>query len=528
MRVTRILSILLLVVICLECCISCTFVPHSTGGTQQESAALSEIAESDESSIPFASLEFTQLYEASLGLRDVQNLNAASVENITFLYFGENEIAEYIASTNTPEEFFGFDLTTLTNEYGSDVALTFHEQGGVSEAIVIEETKSTPHLLEKSFLKKIGIGIGIVFVGATISALSGGTFSCAFAFILKTSLAEAGVAAALYAASSTVAGRKSGLSYSEAFSAALKASKAVFADAFVAAAVVGSMYGIAKPLCLAEGTPIVTPNGNIAIEEIQEGDRVFAVDGEGRTVCAAVTSTFQSEASELYHVKLSSGDTLTASANHPFFVQKRGYVEAAQLRAGDVLQSLNGGRIIVEAVQHELLENPCILYNFEVEAPYHCYFAGSSRVLVHNECTTVGSLRAKANRDATKRVIDDFDAGFNPYSLTRVQIEDLRQGRVTMGGLGYEAAHIVDVSALKDAKTFQFIGDERNIVFLKESRISGVAANPVTRQHYWVHESSFKNQTNTQKIIELFNQTKELKQWITHKVAIAKGFKIKR
>ena len=36
-------------------------------------------------------------------------------------------------------------------------------------------------------------------------------------------------------------------------------------------------------------------------------------------------------------------------------------------------------------VQHELLESPVTVYNFEVEG-FHTYFVGSTSVLVHNRC----------------------------------------------------------------------------------------------------------------------------------------------
>ena len=46
----------------------------------------------------------------------------------------------------------------------------------------------------------------------------------------------------------------------------------------------------------------------------------------------------------------------------------------------------NGNRVVVEWIQHELLEAPVLVYNFEVE-DFHTYFVGECGVLVHNECT---------------------------------------------------------------------------------------------------------------------------------------------
>ena len=54
-------------------------------------------------------------------------------------------------------------------------------------------------------------------------------------------------------------------------------------------------------------------------------------------------------------------------------------------RSGDILLRLNGEYIIVEMVQHEILESPVKVYNFEV-ADFHTYFVGDDEVLVHNSC----------------------------------------------------------------------------------------------------------------------------------------------
>ena len=46
---------------------------------------------------------------------------------------------------------------------------------------------------------------------------------------------------------------------------------------------------------------------------------------------------------------------------------------------------LNGEYVVLEQVQHELLESPETAYNFEVE-DYHTYYVGLCSVLVHNKC----------------------------------------------------------------------------------------------------------------------------------------------
>ena len=45
---------------------------------------------------------------------------------------------------------------------------------------------------------------------------------------------------------------------------------------------------------------------------------------------------------------------------------------------------VNGEYVVVEQVQHEILEAPITVYNFQVE-DYHTYYVASG-VLVHNRC----------------------------------------------------------------------------------------------------------------------------------------------
>ena len=46
---------------------------------------------------------------------------------------------------------------------------------------------------------------------------------------------------------------------------------------------------------------------------------------------------------------------------------------------------LNGEYVTIEQIQHEILESPILVYNFEVE-DFHTYHVGNSGVLVHNTC----------------------------------------------------------------------------------------------------------------------------------------------
>ena len=80
-----------------------------------------------------------------------------------------------------------------------------------------------------------------------------------------------------------------------------------------------------------------------------------------------------------------NGEDIVTTPSHPFYVNQFGWTRAAQLRAGDVLVLSNGEYVVVEFIQHEILESPVKVYNLEVD-DYHTYFVGDCSVLVHNGC----------------------------------------------------------------------------------------------------------------------------------------------
>ena len=82
---------------------------------------------------------------------------------------------------------------------------------------------------------------------------------------------------------------------------------------------------------------------------------------------------------------------------HPFWVIGQGWTEAIDLCAGDVLVTQNGKHVIVTDIQHEYLDTPLAVYNFEVEG-FHTYYVGKSSVLVHNNCGTQNMTPAGAGR----------------------------------------------------------------------------------------------------------------------------------
>ena len=160
-------------------------------------------------------------------------------------------------------------------------------------------------------------------------------------------------------------------------------------DLFKVAMTGTSMWGSAKDFgtsyCFVAGTLVITEDGQKPIEEIEVGDKVLSEDETtGEVAVKTVTETYVNETDELIHIGV-NGETISATPTHPFYVDKLGWTLARSLRAGDILVLSNGELVTVEWVQHEILESPIKVYNFEVE-DFHTYFVGENGIFVHNGC----------------------------------------------------------------------------------------------------------------------------------------------
>ena len=200
-------------------------------------------------------------------------------------------------------------------------------------------------------------------------------------------------------------------------------------DLFKVAMTGTSMWGSAKDFgtsyCFVAGTLVTTEDGQEPIEEIEVGDKVLSENElTGEVAVKTVTETYVNETDELIHIGV-NGETISATPSHPFYVDKLGWTLARSLRAGDILVLSNGELVTVEWVQHEILESPIKVYNFEVE-DFHTYFVGENRVLVHNMCKTSDSGeifldQEKTHESARNTLVNELDKtgtftnGAKPY-----------------------------------------------------------------------------------------------------------------
>ena len=210
-------------------------------------------------------------------------------------------------------------------------------------------------------------------------------------------------------------------------------------NAYATASVVGTAVitagSSAGGICFVAGTLVQTEDGNRPIEEIKTGDQVWAWDEEtGKVALKPVLETYINKTYELIHVFV-NGEEIVSTPGHPFYSPVKGWTNAVHLRAGDILVLVNGEYVVVEKIQHELLEAPINVYNFNVGG-FHTYFVSSSGVLVHNSC--------HGNSLSTPKPAQGY------ILRSRTNFEILKYGETTLGFGRYSQKYLDKIDAFID------------------------------------------------------------------------------
>ena len=130
-----------------------------------------------------------------------------------------------------------------------------------------------------------------------------------------------------------------------------------------------------------------------------------------------------------------NGEEIICTPTHPFYNPVKGWTDAVHLSAGDILVLVNGEYVVVEKVQHELLENPVKVYNFQVE-DYHTYYVAESGVLVHNDCEKIGKQYGNTPRN-NQAQNKQFAAVVRELHLNKDQARRLHN-KIGKRGFGYQ------------------------------------------------------------------------------------------
>ena len=212
------------------------------------------------------------------------------------------------------------------------------------------------------------------------------------------------------------------------------------ATGFMTGTITGAISGaVSSPYCFVAGTTVLTAAGAVAIETINPGDMVWAWDEEtGDVALKKVVETYENTADALVHVHV-NGEEIITTPSHPFYSPVKGWTDAVHLRAGDILVLVNGEYVVVEKVQHELLESPVAVYNFHVE-DYHTYYVSNIGVLVHNTCSARGKLRSNMLKEGpapgpnyqAHHGLPWKNRGY--FSQAGLDVNDAKFGRWVLGG----------------------------------------------------------------------------------------------
>ena len=161
--------------------------------------------------------------------------------------------------------------------------------------------------------------------------------------------------------------------------------------------------------CFAKGTPVSTPEGFKAIDQLRIGDLVQSKNEfTGEMQSKPVSNLFLTKGKQLYALTTlnSNGlqETVEVTDNHPYWVEGE-WIESAKLKQGMVLTDEAGQK--VEVVELQKLGKTEDTYNIEV-ADFHTYFVGESKVLVHNECSCkLNESPALKDSDYNPDVVDE-------------------------------------------------------------------------------------------------------------------------
>ena len=117
------------------------------------------------------------------------------------------------------------------------------------------------------------------------------------------------------------------------------------------------------------------------MEEIEVGGRVLAKSDEtGEIAYKEVVGLFQKQADEIYYIHIGD-EIIEVTAEHPFWLDGKGWTFVKDLKVGDWLVSSDGSKLAIDRIEKEPRE--ATVYNFEV-ADFNSYFVSNLGIWVHN------------------------------------------------------------------------------------------------------------------------------------------------
>lgn len=441
----------------------------------------------------FGKEDYAQIEADLKRLSEEQERAGFIVEEYNIVYISPESIQAYLDSQEEAT-FFGYSVEELSEAFGIGTALEYTSEGFKESQIINPEEGYN----WKKFMTKIGIGCGIIIIGAVLSPITGGaSFGCALWTITKVAVTGAAVSALTAVAMETATQMMDGKSLKEALVNSKYIGLDTFANSFIimsAVASVGVVSGSIKTSACFVGDTLVKrydadKSGYVLvpISEICVDDYVASYDEEAAcNVVSRVTEVFERESTDLVSLTI-GGYSIISTPEHPYYsIDRSGWVKAGDLSNGERLVNYECEYIMVDEIQFMKLDT--IVYNLTVENS-HTYYVSEAEILVHNQCDAqIKSARSKAVRDAWKKEVEAVKNGTSKYKWTAAQKEELLiTGKVE----GYDGHHIRTVKELIGTAQEKLIGSADDIVFLNE------------KDHLYVHGGNNSNPTDLNRLVEL-------------------------
>lgn len=134
---------------------------------------------------------------------------------------------------------------------------------------------------------------------------------------------------------------------------------------------------------------------------------------------------------------------IQCTETHPFQVKDKGWVDACNLKPGDVVYTKNWGTATVQSVNLLEFDEPVEVFNFEVE-DCHTYFVSELNVLVHNTCP---NPNGKKGGPAHQSTIDKEAQKLKAAGYSDISFEN----RIDITG-GYKSKRFTDLMGTKGNK----------------------------------------------------------------------------
>lgn len=144
--------------------------------------------------------------------------------------------------------------------------------------------------------------------------------------------------------------------------------------------------------CFTGDTLVLTPEGSKAIKDIQVGDKVLSVNrAKTNIVASEISRLVNHPETEIYYIKLENGETIKATASHPFATKEKGKCNVRSLSKGNTLRDYKGNEHIIKSITKKTVDTT--VYEIVVKDNYN-YFVGTDGIQVYNEPSVISEEEA--------------------------------------------------------------------------------------------------------------------------------------